>query len=792
MSVRLPATRLRTRQTLTLVGIILATALITQVAVPSGVGHGRGAPIAVDVNGLLQGLITALLATALILVFRTNRIINFATIALGVPGAALAFEMIRFTSVPFPVAAVSAVVVSAALGAVVELTFLRRFQARSRLLVTILTIGMTTALTQLIPFFENLPLLPPSDQRPPGELLGFEALRSYLPLAGLHFHVGTFPQSFGFPEVLTVELSLVVIGALVIFLQRSRTGVALRSVAQNTERSALLGINVGGISTLSWVLAASLAGVAALLQGVTVSPGAVLGSGAPVALLAPLTAAVLARFRSIPAALGYSLVLQVLSAALTYGIADSGPVILGGELIILVASLLAQRRVLLRLADTEEGSWKLSAEPSPVPKELRSLGGVRVSRVGGLALLVVGAVVLPFLTSPGTQNAFQQVFIVAIAGLSLVVLTGWAGQVSLGQYAFLGIGAVVAGGASNRAGMPFPVAVLLAVGVSATVAVLVGLPALRVRGFYLGAATFALSAAVATTLFDPTLFGWLLPVEVTRPVLFGVSTGSEEIFYFVCLLALMLTILFVSFLRRSRLGRLFIASRDNATALSSAGVSVLRVRLLAFAVSGALAGFAGALFAFQQRGVQEATFGVAASLTLFFYVVVGGASTVSGALLGVAILEGTTHLPSNPVTNIIVATATVVIIFVFPGGVATSLAKVRNSALRIVAQRRRILVPSLYSDIDAAALSSRLIPLGSALPGAGRATLPAGVDYRTTSRLHGRAGAVNDGDPTTREAGALAAARAGMEQLPDPGYQPDTEVAPTPPAVNPVDERALV
>lgn len=756
LPLRLPGSP-RLRAALGAGGLVLLTLALTQFAVPSGTGVGRGAPVAVDFSGLLQGAISGLIAAGLVLVFRTNRIINFSAVALGVPACAFAFELIRFTTVPLPVDLLAAVVLSAGIGALAELVFVRRFLTRSRLLVTILTIALLSVLGELIPLFENLPVLPPADQRPQSLLLGFDALRPYLPLAGLHFRLGSFPETFGFPELFTIECTVTALVALVAFLRYSRIGVALRSVAQNPERSALLGISVGSVSTLSWALAGALAGLAGLLQGITASAGVVIGSVSPLDLLTPLTAAVLARFRSIPAALGYSLLLQVLAAAVGYATANSEPVILGGQLLILLAGLLAQRRGLLRLADTEEGSGILAAAPRPVPRQMRGLTGVRLTPVLALAAAALVLLLVPFLANPGTQNAFQLVFLVAIAGLSIVVLTGWAGQISLGQYAFLGIGAVVAGGASDRGGLPFPVSVLLGVLAAAGLAVLVGLPALRVRGVYLGAVTFALAAAVSSTLFDPTFFGWLLPAEVTRPVLFGVPTDSERIFYFVCLVALVAALAFVGYLRRSRIGRLFIASRDNSAALSATGVSAVRTKLLAFAISGGLAGFAGALLAYQQRGVQQATFGVPESLNLFFYVVVGGVATVAGALIGVALLEAVAHLPANPVVDLIAGTITTAVIFIFPGGLLQAWTRLRDTVLRIIAQRSGLVVPALYSDVDAAALTSRLIPLGSSQPGGGAANLPAGLDYRGSSRLHGRAGVVRAARAAQHESATLAA-----------------------------------
>lgn len=744
-----------------IVGLVALSALITQVALPSGTAGGRGVPIAVDFSGLEQGLFTALVAAGLILVYRSNRIVNFTAVALGVPAGVLAFNLIRFTSAPLVVTVLLVIVISAGTGAVVELAVARRFVKSSRLTFTVITIALLSLLTgQLAPLFDKAPFLPPLAERPEAELLTFNALQPYLPLRGLHFEIGSYPQRFYFGDLFAVELALVVLGLLALFLRVSRVGVGLRSAAENTERASLLGINVGSLSTLTWALAGGLAGVAILLQGVTGNTGVAFGSTSALDLLTPLTAAVLARFRSIPAALGYSVLLEVLIGAVNYAVADPQPVVLGGQLIILLVGLFAARRTLLRLERSEEGSWRLAREQPPVPRALRDLPGLRAAKVLSALVLLAAAVLLPFVVSPGTVTDFQGAFIVGIAGLSLVVLTGWAGQVSLGQYAFIAVGAVVAGGAADRGGLPFLVAVALGTLVSAGIAVVVGLPALRVRGLFLGVVTFALAAAASVALFDPTIFGWLLPVDVLRPSVFGISFDNETPFYFLCLAALLGAIGFVVHLRRSRVGRALIASRDNEAALRAAGISVVRTRLLAFAIAGAMAGFAGALLAFQLRGVAAASFGVTQSLNLFFYSVVGGVASVGGVLLGVALLEGLTFAPSSLLLTLLVGTGTLAIVYIFPGGITEALTGLRTAVLRIVAQRRGLVVPELYAEVDPEALANRLIPLAPGLAGTGLAALPAGLSYRGRSRIHGRAG-VASGGASAREGAVLAAAAAG-------------------------------
>jgi branched-chain amino acid transport system permease protein len=745
------------------VGVVLLTALITQFVVPNKSG-GRGVPLAVDFQGLVQGMIAAMLAASLVLLFRTSRIINFGALSFGVPGGLLAFELIRFTSCPFPVAVAMCLVLSAAFGAIAELTFGRRFAKQSRLIFTIATIFISTTLIGVItPGLRNLPFMPPVEERPITSLFGADALRAYLPLSGFNFKIGDFPVQFGFAELFTIELALVALIALGLILRFTQLGMALRSVAENSERASMLGISTGTITTLAWSIAGLFGGIAVLLTGLTGNAGVTQQTAAgATTLLLPLTAAVLARFRSLPIAVLACLVLSVLTSALEFGMSDAAPLVTGGQLVLLVSGLLLQRRDLFRLASAGEGSWRLTAEERPVPRELASLGGVRAVRYVSSAVALIAVAVLPFVANAGVVSQMQSILLLGVVGLSLVILTGWAGQVSLGQYAFVAVGAVVAGGATERGDVPFLLSVPLGMLVASAVAVLVGLPALRVKGLFLGVATFGLAVATSVLLFDRKLFGWLLPGAIPRPEIF-ISFDSETPFYYLCVAAFLMSLLFVRNLRGSRFGRLLIASRDNDAALQSAGVSIVRTRLMAFAISGGLAGFGGALLAFQLRTVTSTEFDAAASFQLFIYVVLGGISSVAGAMIGVAYLGIQTYFLGNGfVTQYLVTSLPILLLYFAPGGLLAVFSTVRDAALRVVAQRRGLIVPSLFRGQDESDLRNRLTPMSEPMHGAGLAALPRDARWSITSRMHGKAGGRLSADQSIDEMQLFAAAAAAV------------------------------
>ena len=746
-------------------GAVLLTLLLTQLVFPNNSG-GRGVPSAILFQGLIQGLIAGVLACSLVLLFRTSRIINFGALSLGVPGGLLAFELIRFTGAPFGVAVLACLLLSAVFGGVAELTFGRRFAQKSRLMFTIATIFISTFLIQVVsPAVLGLPFLPPAEQRPINALYVPDGLRTYLPYNGFDFPIGSYPSRFGFPELFTLELVFITLVGLALVLKFTRLGVALRAVAENNERASLLGIGTGAISTLAWALAGVLGGVAVLLTGITGTPGVAQTSQTPESvkvLLIPLIAAVLARFRSFGIATLAAVLLSTLTVGLQFGLKDSAGLVTFAQLIVLVGGLLLQQRDLFRLSSGGEGSWRLAAEERPIPRELSSLPVLRAVRYVFSALFVIVALVVPFVANAGQVSKLQSILLLAVVGLSLVVLTGWAGQVSLGQYAFVAVGAVVAGGATSRFGVPFLLSVPLGAVLAAAVAVLVGLPALRVKGLFLGVATFGLAVTTSVLLFDRSVFGWLLPDAISRPTVF-VSFDGETPYYYLCLVAFLGTLVFVRNLRGSRFGRLLIASRDNDSSLQSVGVSIIKTRLQAFALSGAIAGFGGALLGFQLRTVTSTGFDAKTSFELFIYVVLGGVGSISGAMIGVSYLGFQTYFAAGGVVvQYITGSLPILVLYFAPGGLLAVFNGVRDSLLRIVAQRQNIVVPSLFRGQDAASMASNLTPMAPPLTGAGLSALPLSARWSIDSRLHGSPGHTLSEDGMD-EGQLFAAAAAAIE-----------------------------
>jgi len=758
-------------------GLFALLALITQVLLPGDNAPGRGTPAAVMFNGFVIAMANAVIAAGVVVVYRTIRIINFAQAALGVFGASFCFELVRWTAVPFPIAVLAGVVLGAAVGIAFDLVFGRRFFDAPRIVLTVLTITATTvAAITLGTLAPRLPIFPNIQERALEDIAGTRSLRPFLPFSGLSFEVGSLSLDFGFAHLFVIEFSIIVLLALGAFFRYSKVGVAVRALSENADRAALLGISVGTISTIVWAISGALSATGGIMLGTLTVPAAVIGVGASaLSMFVPLTAAVVARMRSIPVAVLACIWLTVFGTAFQYSYQDLAALTTVAYLGIIVIALLLQRRSAGRSEESGGVTWEAVEELRPVPKELSGLSTIRNARIAGIAIGVGLLLLWPFVATEFLVELGSVVAVTSIIYLSLVVLTGWAGQISLGQWAFAAVGGVVAGALTAKAGVPFWFAVPVATAVSGGFAALVGVPALRIKGLFLAVPTLALAFAVQATLFEERFFGWLLPATgVDRPTLFLLDFEDNRSMYFLCVASAALAIVVVANLRRSRFGRLLIALRENEANVQSFGVSAFRMKLTAFAVSGALAGFSGAVFVHQQRGISPESFGGDKSLSTFVFAVFGGISSPLGAVFGALFAFLFDQLSTtNDVLTIIFGAlqeggGTLLLLFVAPGGLISLFVKLRDSVLRIIAQRRQIVVPSLFADYDPEALERRLIPLAEPPTGSGLAALGPAARFQLSSELYGERGLLRGGGSSATPA-AYGAIGAAAESFADSG-----------------------
>jgi ABC-type branched-subunit amino acid transport system ATPase component/branched-subunit amino acid ABC-type transport system permease component len=646
------------------------------------------APMPVLFLGLVLGSLSALVAMGLVLVYRANHIVNFAQGSLGAVAAILAASLIVGPGWPFFPAVAVGLVTAIVLGAVVEVAVIRRFAKAPRLVLTVATIGVGLLLDVAT---LGIPKLFDYDSMPQ-------------PPVPFHFRLRWFPVVFNAGHLLIVLVVPVVGVLLAVFFRKTRIGIAVRASAESSDRAALLGVPVKRVNTLVWVVAAAMSGLGVLLrlpiQGVAI--GQVLG---PSLLLRALAAAVIGRMESLP---------RTFVAAITLGMVEQAvlfethrTIVVDGVLfgVILVALLVQRGGAVERARDAGISTWASTKEVRPIPRELMALREVKVG-VYGLGILgALALVFVPLTWSASRVNLFGIGVVSAMIICSLVILTGWAGQISLGQYAFVAWGSSVAGTLALQ-GKNFFVCLLVAGLVGAAISVAIGIPALRIRGPFFAVTSLAFALATGTYFLNREFFRWLVPDQakrIFRPVLFDkFDLESEHTYYFVLLVAFALTAAAVWRLRNSRTGRALVANRDNTRAAQSYGISPIRAQLTAFALSGLIAGVAGGLYVFDQRGLSSTLLRPESSLNLFAIAVVGGLGSVPGAILGSAYLTWVNYSPfTRQVLSRLLASGIGLlgILLVAPGGLNGLMYDLRDAILRRIARWRGVVVPSLLADV---------------------------------------------------------------------------------------------
>ena len=669
--------------------------------------HNNPPPLGTMAFGAIVGLLYAMVAFGLILIYRANRIINFAQAEMGAVSAVLAVLLMKIHHVPYVVALIVAIVSAVVAGWLVEIIVVRRFAHAPRLVLSVATIGVAL-LFAVLQFY--LPQWVGGtkivDPTPPKT-----------PLSSLHFTI--HPVIFDGNALFIVVVAAVVVVGLTAFFRFTDVGIAIRASAENADRATLLGISVNRLSSVVWILAAVLSALGVFLRipiiGIPV--GADIG---PFVLLYALAAAVIARMESFPVALAAGVAIGVVEQSVYYFSRD--PSVASALMLpVLLVAMLAQRRRLSRALDTGMATWRQAAEFRPIPPELRDVPEVAWGRVALGALVIGGVIALPYVVGLERQILGSVVVIYGIVAVSLVILTGWAGQISLGQWGLAGVGAMVAGGMAAHLQSDFFLSLLCAGVAGAVVSLLIGLPALRIQGLYLAVTTLAFAIAVQVWLLSPIYHASWLPNNaqtIERPLLYGhFNIGGPRAYYYVCLIFLVLALASARALRRSRAGRVIIAARDNQRGAQSYGISVQRARLAAFAISGFWAATAGGLFAYHQKVVETQAFDPSISILILLIVVIGGVTSLPGAMLGAVWIGVLRSGGLGPQAQALASgVGVLLLLMVLPGGLAQGFYGIRDALLRWVAERRGIVVPSLVADVQTETDVSTMLASGEEKP----------------------------------------------------------------------------
>ncbi|MEY2461327.1 MAG: hypothetical protein QOG30_3157, partial [Acidimicrobiaceae bacterium] len=639
--------------------------------------------------GVLTGLTYAVLATGLVLVYRATRVINFAHGEIGAFGAALLAKLVLDQHWNFFLTLPLVLILGGVMGAAVELGIVRRLFKAPRVVVMVATIGVS----QLALVAQ---LLLPSISHPgryPSPIDRTLKVGS-LVLSSEHFMIIAF-----------VPASIV---GLVLFLNRTPYGIAIRAAAVNPDRAELAGISTKRVSTLVWVIA----GVLSTLTAVLINPvrGNIVGLPSqalgPSLLLRALAAGLFGGLTSVTWALVGGVAIGVVEAILFVNVSSPGIVDLFLFVLVLVLVFIRASRT-----GQEEGGWSLTPRVAAIPERLREVWWVKRLGLlsGGVGLAF--AVALPLVFTTASRNfMFSRVVIFAIIGLSVTILSGWAGQLSLGQYAFVGLGAITSTALVGR-GMSFPVALAYATVAGVFVALAVGFPALRVRGVFLAVTTLGFAVAASNWLFNfDLLTDGRGVLTMPRDKLFGVlDLSPERTYYYVCLAVLVVCTVMVARLRTTGIGRSLIAVRDNEASSASFAVSPTVAKLTAFALGGGLAALAGGLLAGLDIQVGTTTFGPQISLQIVAMVVIGGLGSVPGAILGAVYVVGLPALFNDSPTVALLTSGIglLLLLLYLPGGLIEIVHRTRDALLGLAARRLPAAPPVAPVGVDKRQLPAR-------------------------------------------------------------------------------------
>ncbi len=631
-------------------------------------------PVGAVASGVVLGLLGALGALGLALVWRANRIVNFAQGDLGALPATLGVLLVVLGGLPWIVGIAAGLGAAVVVGVLADVLVVRRFFSSPRLLLTVATIGLAQVLA-----FGAL-LLPQLWGEGPG-------IRTLPPPFEFSFEFGGV--IFDANDLLAVVVAPLLMVGLAFLLRATDTGVAVRASADRVERAALLGVPVHRLEVQVWTLATVLSFASVVLTaGVTSLPFGV-GLGLSVVLRA-LAALVIGRMTNLVAIAAAAVAIGLLERGIEWNTGD--PLLLAPVLAALIlVSLLVQRRGQTRAERDGSSSWRGVGDVRSVPRVLARLPEVRVATVG-LWVVVAAAVVLGPLAM-GTNGQLKAATVVAFAvvGVSIVVLTGWAGPVSLGQMAFVGVGAAVGARMMGEWGWEPITAMLVAAVCGALVAVVVGLPALRLDGLYLAVTTLALSLAASAWVFSNRIGEWIPLDSFDRPALLrSIPVDTPLRIYYLSLAVLAVVLVGLRGVRRGRTGRILVALRDNEPGVSAFGVSPVRAKLTAFAVSGAVAAVAGVLFVLQQGAFRATTFLPEESLTVFVSTVIGGLASLTGGVLGAVFQRGAQWLLPAPWSFLATGAGVLLVLLFLPDGLGGLWWRLRDRYLRWAARRNAV------------------------------------------------------------------------------------------------------
>ena len=591
--------------------------------------------------GITQGLVYGLLALGIVLVYKGSRTLNFAQPYFGLVAAFfcwwLTYEGRLFgvqimpleagSNLRFIVSAIVSLALIALYGYGVEHGVIRRLGNAPRLVTLVATIALAQGAVGLVQLLFNR-----TEEQ-------VSTARRLPTLVTASFEVGNRVVTGADIQVLL--LAPLICGGLALFFKRSKFGVAIRAAAENADAARLLGIPVGRVSSFTWVAGAVLAGVAGIL--ITEVRGSLdiasLGNGF---LVRALAAALVGGLTSLPGAMVGGLFVGVAEALTSSWLGGQEGIPETLLFLIVLAVLLFRPGGIFGQPERTVETAAVVPTIRELPARLRSTGAAKALRVHGWVLVAV-AVGIGLVTGPKTTGILTLLAIYGMVGVSLTVLVGYAGQISLGHWALVGVGAFGMSNLVTRLHVPYLIALPITVVLGMVVSLVIGLPALRIRGLYLAVATLAFALSCDFYFFRTEKIGGATAGVDLQPPRYGFldldAISNRPLYVFTCAL-LLLTMLVARNLRVGRVGRGLLALRENEKAAATFGIGLTGHKLMAFAISGGIAALAGALYATYADGARQTAFPADTSLVLVAMVMIGGLGSLQGAVLGAILVFG--------------------------------------------------------------------------------------------------------------------------------------------------------
>lgn len=669
----------------------------------------------------------AIFALGISLIYRASRVLNLAHGAMAMVPAYLAYVLTVRMGLPMAVGLPAAIAAGAALGVGVERFFVRRLRRQGPTAQTVGTVAVTGILIAIVSRIFGATPLTAAPVFPKGELL-----------------IGGIPVGYGELGLLVTAIAVSV--GLFLFFRFTEVGLALRGAAQNRRAAALMGIDPDLAAAAAWGLGGGLAALAGVLLGAVT---AIDPYFLPLQVLPAFVAVLLGGLESLPGALAGATL-----AGLAFGLVpllasvpgigavfrySGSPQLLLTALALVVMAVRGRR---FAAADAAEAGLVTMGRPFGSLNRRR----FRPLVLAGVALVVAWPFFAPF-SMLGTSLLAVELTLVAI---SIVVLTGWVGQISLAQASFVGISAFVTGMLVRNLGLGFPANLIGGSLAAAIAAAGLGVVALRVRGLYLAVATL--------------IFAWMSDQFLLRSPLLEADAGSSTIpgqslglpgsypafdltarrTLFVVMVAVLVAVIFsLANLRDTKTGRAFFAVRGSEMAAVSLGIDVVRYKLIAFALAGAIAGIGGNLIMIEQRTVAPGQFLFTVSLYFLSIAVVGGLGSLGGAIAAGVLFASLSEVffqveALSGWLEVVSAGLLVFVLLVYPGG----LAAVPSGISSLFAQRTQRLAKGLRR-----LGGVRIRPFSSA-PGSGSAKIQKSrrratpAPSQASTRSSGRVGTV--------------------------------------------------